>query len=151
MFIFKNKYQLVFNVLFLMISIYIAYNSFYPIYVADEIIIPYGVTPFDICEKYPVFWKYIKITFIFCYLFSNLIFSNFIYNRFFSKFNFKKNNISKNNININKKIDKNLNLLIGENINKQKIYIPKSGLFQNILITRNNRIRKNKFCNVSIF
>jgi hypothetical protein len=134
-----------------MISLYIAYNIFYPIYVSDEIIIPYGVTPFDICEKYPVFWKYLKIIFILCYLFSNLIFSNFIYNRFFNKFIFNKNNIPKNIINKNKKNNDNLNLLIGENINKQKIYIPKSGLFQNILITRNNRIRKNKFCNVSIF
>lgn len=151
MFIFKNKYQLVFNMLFLIISFYLAYNTFYPIYVADELIIPYGVTPFDICEKYPIFWKYIKIIFILCYLISNVIFSNFIYNRFFSKFNFQKNNISKNTINKDKNFDNNLNLLIGENINKQKIYIPKSGLFQNILITRNNRIRQNKFSNVSIF
>ena len=41
----------------------------------------------------------------------------------------EKNNI-KNNFNFN-----NLNLLIGENLNKNKIYIPESGLYQNFLIT----------------
>lgn len=127
--------------LFLIISFLFAYNIFFPIYNAEEIIIPYGLHPFDICQKNPVLWQYIKLIFIICYFISNLVFSNFIYNRFISHlnlkfiFNFKK--IKKENKNI--KIGNSLNLLIGETKNKEKVYIPESGLFQNILITRYNR------------
>ena len=111
------------------------------------------MSPFDICQQHPILWKYIKLIFIICYLISNFILSNFIYNRFLIKFNYfniphkkiKINNL-KNKYNSNK-----LNLLIGENKNKEKIYIPESGLFQNFLITRNNWFWKNKFGYVSLY
>ena len=119
--------------LFLLFSCFIAYKTFYPIFIAEEIIIPYGFSPFDICQKNPVLWKYIKLFFIIFYLISNFIFSNIIYIRIFKKFfknkkliiNFKNNNNCTNN----------LNLLIGKNNNNEKIYVPENGLFQNFLIT----------------
>ena len=67
------------------------------------------------------------------YLFSSIISSNIIYNFFIKKL-FNKNKKSLNNK--NSKIALNLlNLLIGENSNNSKIYIPESGLYQNFLIT----------------
>ena len=79
--------------------------------------------PFDICQKNPLLWKYIKIIFIFTYIFSNFIFSNIIFNQIYHYLPFKNNNkiknknIIKNNFNDSSK----LNLLIGKN-NGQKIY-----------------------------
>ena len=111
---------------------------FSPIYFSNEIIITYGIHPFDICTKNPILWKYIKITFIFTYIFSNIIFSLFLFNRFFinilKKFNntenVKNKNLIKNNIN------SKLNLLVGKDIKTdEKIYIPETGLYQNFLIT----------------
>ena len=111
----------------------IAFKNFYPIFISEEIIITYGIHPFDICSKNPILWKYIKIAFIFTYVFSNIIFSNFIFNLFLH-FSFFKNKKKKNNIkNINPNYS-DLNLLIGENENG-KIYIPEKGLYQNFLIT----------------
>lgn len=116
------------------ISCFTAFNIFYPIFISDEIIITYGIHPFDICSKNPILWSYIKITFIFTYIFSNLIFSIFLFNNFFTKFlliHKKTNNKnSKNNI------ISNLNLLIGKDLyTNEQIYIPESGLYQNFLIT----------------
>ena len=122
-----------FTLAFLFISCIIAYYFFYPIFVAEEIIIPYGLSPFDICQKNLVLWKYIKILFIICYIISNFVLINFIYFRFLNKFHFLKNN-SKNKIN-NKKNINTFNLLIGKNKNNKKIYVPENGLFQNFLIT----------------
>ena len=136
--------------IFLSISCFFASNIFKPIFIANEIIIPYGITPFDICQENPILWNYIKIFFIIFYLFANFVLIDFIYNLFFNRFIFKKK-CPKNKKLINKKNNNYLNLLIGENKNKEKIYIPESGLFQNILITRNNRFWKNKFCHVPLY
>ena len=103
-----------------------------PIFKSNQIIITYGLHDFNICEKNPDLWNFIKITFIISYLFSRFIFSNLIYlffiNKLFNKSNKKLNNNFKIALN-------SLNLLIGENSNNSKIYIPESGLYQNFLIT----------------
>ena len=66
-------------------------------------------------------------------MFSSLILSNFIYSLFLKKL---FNNSDKKINNKNSEIALNsLNLLIGENSNNSKIYIPESGLYQNFLIT----------------
>lgn len=112
--------------------------------------------PFDICNKNPIIWQYIKLTFIITYFFSNIILSNFLFNTIFINISSKKFNINKsktknknkikikdkkiNNHNYECKSKKNkitkLNLLIGEDLNKNiKIFIPESGLYQNFLIT----------------
>ena len=47
------------------------FKTFYPIYISKEIIIPYGIHPFDICSKNPELWLYIKIIYICIFVFSN--------------------------------------------------------------------------------
>lgn len=76
-----------------------------------------------------------KITFIFTYIFSNIIFSCFLFNKFFLNIfsiKLKKNNKNEN-INYN---NSKFNLIIGKDLNsKNNILIPESGLYQNFLIT----------------
>ena len=126
---------------FLIISIIIAKNIFYPIYIAQEVIIPYGIHPFDICSENPELWKYIKITFIICFIIANNFYSNLIYFKILSKFKFfqesKKSPKNKKNLFKHDNNSNSLNLLIGKNENNEKIYVPQSGLYQNFLITRN--------------
>ncbi len=108
-------------------------NIFYPIFISDEIIITYGVHPFNICLKNPLLWKYIKIVFIFTYVFSNFIFSNFIFNQFLSKFFVRKDKKSSGSKVLGSNLSK-LNLLIGK-FNNEDVFIPEKGLYQNFLIT----------------
>ena len=100
-----------------------------PIFQAQELIITYGLKPFDICESNAKLWQYIKIMYIITFFTSNLICSNFVYNKIPIKKKIEKHLDTKNK-------DDKLKLLIGYNQKtKEKIYIPKSGLFQNFLIT----------------
>ena len=108
-------------------------NIFYPIFISDEIIINYGVHPFNICLKNPLLWKYIKIVFIFTYVFSNFIFSNFIFNQFLAKFFVKKDKKSSGSKVLESNLSR-LNLLIGK-FNNEDVFIPEKGLYQNFLIT----------------
>ena len=132
---------------FLIISCSIFVPIFCPIYTATEIIIPYGIHPFDICYDNPSLWNIIKITYIFTFIFSNLIISNFIYARvilniesFFKTF--KQNLKNKEDLPIPIIYNKNsLNLLIGlDKESNSKVFIPESGLYQNFLITGTIRL-----------
>ena len=129
--------RFIFSFVFLLICSFFAFKLFYPIFTSDEVIITYGIHPFDICSKNPKLWYYIKIIYIFTFIFSNLVFSNFIYKRFISKFIMSKFSKSKRHKESNLVPSKSsLNLLIGyDKENNMDIYIPKSGLFQNFLIT----------------
>ena len=109
---------------------FFAWQTFLPIYKAEEIIISYGIHPFDICYDNPTIWNYIKISFMFFYIFSNYVLINYIISRF--KLFEKNERLSS----IKEKKDSSLHLLIGKNISlDQKIYIPETGLYQNFLIT----------------
>ncbi len=123
--------------LFLAISTYFTFHTFYPIFTAQEIIISYGIHPFDICSQNPQLWKILKILYLVCFIFSNFIFSHFFYTRILMKFPFFQSNptISSNNATSIPHTKENLNILIGENSSHQKIYIPEPGLYQNFLIT----------------
>ena len=113
------------------------FKIFYPIYTADELIITYGLKPFDICSKNPVLWKYLKITHILTFTFSSIICTNFIISKISKKF-FKPKQKSKTltKENLLTHSSKNLQLLIGFDENsKHNIYVPESGLYQNFLIT----------------
>ena len=102
-------------------------NILKPIFIAEEVIITYGVKPFDICSKNAELWKYIKIIYMITFLTSNLICSNLLYNKIPTKKKKKQNEIENDN---------ELKLLIGYNRKtEEKVYLPKSGLFQNFLIT----------------
>lgn len=114
---------------------FLYYNLFSPIYTASEVIIDYGLNPFDICSENPDLWYLIKITFIFTFFISNLIISSFIFRRFlepiFNNFISQKNNSSKN-----LKYDSaSLNLLVGKNSDNSNIIVPEKGLYQNFIIT----------------
>ena len=102
-------------------------NILKPIFIAEEVIITYGIKPFDICSKNAELWKYIKIIYMITFLTSNLICSNLLYNKIPTKKKKKQNEIENDN---------ELKLLIGYNRKtEEKVYLPKSGLFQNFLIT----------------
>ena len=109
-----------------------AWQIFFPIYIAEEVIISYGLRPFDICYDSPILWKNIKTSFIFFYIFSNYILINTLISRLniFNKCYPKEIQVKEENN------TSSLQLLIGKDIStNQKIYIPESGLYQNFLIT----------------
>ena len=130
MFKHSNKFALFFYLFFIFIYCLIGLFLFTPIYLSNSIIITFSVHPFDICNSYPVFWFYFKLLFIFLYVFSSIIYSHIIY-KFISKFL----NIKKINSNISLEKPNELNLLIGQDSNLNKIYLPEKSLYQNILIT----------------
>lgn len=105
-----------------------------PIYQAKEIIIPYGLHPFDICSDNATLWNFIKYSFILLYATSNVLILNSISKNFFKNFStytqkktsFLNTTCSKNN----------MQLCIGLNMSSLKnIYVPEKGLYQNFLIT----------------
>lgn len=121
-------------------SCFCAYQLFLPIYQAKEVIISTSLRHFDIYCDNPTLWKYLKISFIFFYIFSNFIIINSLILRFRIFEQKSKNNkntpyFSENDI-TNSENNSSLQLLIGQDISSnQKIYIPESGLYQNFLIT----------------
>ena len=112
-----------------------AFNIFLPIYQAEEIVITFGIHPFDICSDNPALWHFIKYSFIVFYVSSNIIILNSISKNFFALFNSQKssNNIPYSHHDCN---EKQLTLLIGLNPSSNtKVYVPEKGLYQNFLIT----------------
>lgn len=116
---------------------FIGFKLFYPLYVADEVIIPYAIHPFDICSKNPELWDCLKKVYIVTFVFSSFCISSFIYNRFLCRFKFFQDNFldttkSKHTSNL----PNNLSLLIGfDNETSSNVYVTESGLYQNFLIT----------------
>lgn len=109
-----------------------AWVFFLPIYKAEEIIISFGLRPFDICYDNPNLWHFIKISFIIFYIISNFI----IINTIILRFNLFKKCDSKDSKSIEKVDNSSLQLLIGKDlVSNKNIYIPESGLYQNFLIT----------------
>ena len=106
--------------------------------------IDYGLHPFNICMEQPVIWKYIKIWFIFSYIFSSFFIANIFFSLFknlLSMFHFSKKKPIKR-----KKIfhqyhflsppSSPLKLLVGKNAKTEElIYLSEKSLYQNILIT----------------
>ena len=128
---YKNKIIFLFSTLF--ISILFLIIIFKPIFYAQEIIISYGLRPFDICSENPKLWEYIKLIYIFTFIFSSIIINNILFNKLNIFLKKEKKLTIKNKINNNKN---NLELLIGYNKKtNQDILIPEKGLYQNFLIT----------------
>lgn len=132
MFINTPKRRFIFVATFLLIIAIINLFIFYPIYLSDNIIIKFAVHPFNICTKYPDGWLLIKVVYIISLFISNLIISNITYSFLFKKSSDIKN--IKNN-NLNNYSDNDLNLKIGSTLKDEEIFLPISGLFQNILVT----------------
>ena len=74
--------------------------------------------------------------YLICFIFSSFVLGHSIYTRILIKFPFFQNNPNKKEKKSQPsfKTDE-LQLLIGEDFNHQKIYLPESGLYQNFLIT----------------
>ena len=121
--------RFIFIIFLLILSCFVAYNIFYPLYNSNEVIITYGINPFNICEEQPALWNILKNLFLFTYIFSNIIIFNFIFSKLKNLFPKKHSPkvISNNN--------NSLQLLIGKDLNKNDIYISEKSLYQNILIT----------------
>ncbi len=125
------KRRFIFITIFILISFFINIFLFYPIFLSNDIIISFSIHPFNICEKYPNGWAFIKKLYIISFILSNIIIANIFYSFFLKKYCISTNkNISTNNID-----DDNLNLKIGLDSNDLPVYLPIKGLFQNILVT----------------
>jgi len=115
-----------------------------PIFVADHIIFPYAIHPFDICILYPKTWFYIKIMYVFLLLF---IYSNIWLKIIRLRFKYYKKSVTqhKSHVTLSNKLKLNkqqnhlpkdtLKILIGINDKNIPIFISGNGLYQNILIT----------------
>ena len=87
--------HLLFIFIFSALYCFVGYKFFYSIFIANSVIIPYGIHPFDICIKNPDLWIYIKLAFIITYVFSSFIISNSVF-RFLCTFLLKLANIIHN-------------------------------------------------------
>lgn len=123
--------RVIFIEMFVMISSIIACFLFIPIYHASKIIIPYALHPFDICTKYPEWWRNIKIAYILFYILANGIIANMIYTTIKRKMKPKKAKEQLNESNEKKE----LKIFVGKNQENNLIYVPEKSLYQNILIT----------------
>lgn len=102
---------------------------FYPIFKAQNFIIPYAIYPFDICVSAPIVWKYIKLTYCITCFFVSFIISNSIFCWIFQdKIIFTKSNTK------NKAMD-GINLYLGKGTDNSSIFLNEKSLFQNLLVT----------------
>ena len=76
----------------LLISTIFSYKLFYDLYVSTTVVIPYGLTEFDIFTTNPLAWKYIKFFYI-IFLFYLILFAQMLY-FLFCQFSHIKKNIS---------------------------------------------------------
>lgn len=107
---------------------------FKDVFYSNYIFIDFALHPFNICDKYPDLWNFIKITYLISFCICILIISNFIYLLIFNK---EKNNKKSPSFYLQNTPDSNseLNLLVGTDEKSNLLYIKEKGLYQNILIT----------------
>ena len=134
MFVSTIKKRLLFLGVFFTIFIFILFFVFKDIFYSNNILIDFAIHPFNICDKYPDLWNFIKITYVLFYCGVVLIISNFIYSFIFRK---NENLINENEATgiCNTSNNSKLNLLVGKNEKGNMLYIDENGLYQNILIT----------------
>lgn len=105
-----------------------------PVFDSSNVTIFFAMHPFNICEKYPVFWFYLKIFYIlFCFI-SFLILSNSCFS-IFKVFFFKVLKFFSKAPNISQNKNDEISLYIGKNLKSLPVSIPLSGLYQNMLVT----------------
>ena len=133
MFVSSIKSRLLFLGISFCICNIIMFLIFQKIFYSNNILIDFALHPFNICEKYPDLWNFIKISYVLSFNTSILIISTLIYSTIFPKETNKKN--SNNSSENNNTLNSELNLLVGTDINDNFVYIGEKGLYQNILIT----------------
>ena len=134
MFISTIKRRLLFLSICFICSVITMFLVFKDIFCSNYILIDFALHPFNICDKYPDLWNFIKISYLVSFCACILIVSNFLYSIIFNKEKNIKKDLklsSQNNNNSNSE----LNLLVGKDKNNNLLYITEKGLYQNILIT----------------
>ena len=131
MFVSTIKRRLLFLSIVLCVSNILMFLVFSKIFYSNYILIDFAIHPFNICDKYPDLWKFIKISYVISFNITILIISNLIYSSIFSREKLDKKEMSL----INNIDNSELNLLVGNDENNDLIYIPEKGLYQNVLIT----------------
>ena len=118
--------RVLFNILSIFIIALVCYFLFKKIYISNDVMFFFAVHPFNICEKYPKAWFYLKIAYIPVTFISSLICINSIYSSLFTKkkLSEKISKIKKSSLSLK---------IFNEAIND--LVIPESGLYQNFLIT----------------
>jgi len=111
-----------------MILIYLTYK---PIFCAKNVIFPYAIHPFDICEVYPNTWRLIKKAYIISFIISYSI----LFNKIIKKIKFKTKKKIKYDFLDDYKIKKEICLNVGTNEKGENVTISEKGLYQNIFIT----------------
>ena len=132
MFISTIKKRLLFNFIVISVILLINFICFNPIFLSQNILIDFAINPFNICEKYPSLWHFIKVSYIFLSIFSTFIFSNFIYSLIFISKNPTKKYTTTKNSDYN---SSDLNILVGKNNLNVPVFLTEKGLYQNILVT----------------
>ena len=118
---------------------------FSPIFNSSTLIFPYAINPFDIVNTYPTTWNYIKITYRITVIISSYVLLNSIFNSILLNLKIPKRKSKTVFSNI---VPSKINLLLGKNSTTgEKIYIPETSLYQNILITGTIGSRQNQFFN----
>ena len=102
---------------------------FYPIFQANTITISFAIHPFNICERYPEFWKIFKLLYLLVLFLANVSISYLLIKNFVHiQTPFVLQEI--------KQLSPKLSLLIGySQTQNQDIVLPAKSLYQNILIT----------------
>lgn len=104
-----------------------------PVFDSNNINIFFAIHPFNICDKFPVFWCNLKKIYVIFCIVSCFIISDFSFS-IFSFLCINHKHISKSSNLRNYKNDDN-SVYLGKNSNNLPIYIPISGLYQNMLVT----------------
>lgn len=126
--------RLFFVPLFSFAFYFLIIHFFNPIFEATYLIFPYAVHPFNLCEKIPLAWYYLKMIFKIILLFNLIVFINSLFSLLFTSGRHHKK--SRPKFHLKKPNSKEISLLVGKNsVSNELVYLSESGLFQNILIT----------------
>ena len=144
---FSKKFFFIFlcSLFFIFLGIF----TFFPIYTATSVIIPYSLNPYDICKTYPLIWNYLKLIFVLLYFVSSFICSNFLYSflqHCSSKIVSSKSTTTSSASDSLSTFQSDLLLLIGKNEKDQLIFLPEQSLYQNLLITGTIGTGKTSSC-----
>ena len=134
MFVSTFKKRLLFLSISFFICFVIMFLIFKEIFFSNNILIDFAIHPFNICEKYPDLWNFIKISYLISFGITILVIFSFIYAIIFNK---QSENSSDENLlsSNNPTIASNLSLLVGKDLKNNPVFISEKGLYQNILIT----------------
>lgn len=122
---------MVFCLLFAILLVIPILLIFKPIFTATSFVIPYAIYPFDICEKFPIAWKYMKIVYCLTCFYVCFLISNSIFKKSFKEISVL-NKKSKNKFKLN---NSGIHLYLGKNDNNEAVYLTEKSLFQNVLVT----------------